>query len=258
MNLRQLIDDGKQELPFQYSSFQQNELIRGLKKIIDLPAEERDRWLFRVKGDTTSEPDNGLSERGVNDGKDHKFFFHYRNCLIEQLIGAGINIEPHQEFFKSAQRLYNSLASYAEDVLINLDKQLPGYDFHERLIAREVQLRHVLRLLYYEPNHENMARIHDDRDGITFAVAESRPGLLFENENILYTPAENKILVFNGLKAELHTDGKLKSMRHYVKNLVLHEPRWAIVFFTHYHIDALTDREVEELTAKRIGTYITA
>lgn len=251
MNLNFLIKDGKQELPFKFSRSEQYGLIQGLKKIIDLPKEVRARWLFNLKGDTTSEPDSGLSERGVDDGKDHKFFFHFRPCLMDQLHGAGLNLEPHLEFLNTAHELYKRLGKKAEEVLSDMDTQLPGYDFYDRLMEREPELRYTLRFLYYKPGHEEMAQLHDDRSSLTFAVAESRPGLYFQNENNLYMPKEDQILAFNGLKAELHTNGKLKSMRHYVRNLVFSESRWAIVFFIHYRIDGMNDREVENLVLER-------
>ena len=256
MNLNKLITDGKQVLPFNFNSTDQKQLIQGLKQIIDLPADKRALWLHKVPGDTTSEPDNGLSERGVKDQKDPKFFFHYRHCLVDQLIQAGVNLEPHQKFLQGARILCSDLVKLAEDVLMSLDEELPGYDFLARLMQRPEQLRYTLRFLYYKPGYEKMAELHDDRGGLTFAVAESRPGLYFENDNQLYLPDENQILAFNGLKAELHTSGALKSMRHYVKNLVFNEPRWAIVFFIHYHIDVMNDVQVEHLTAQRKGSAI--
>lgn len=257
MELNEFINNGKQVLPFAFSRSEYANLIVGLKRIIDLPEQEREDWLFSVAGDTTSEPDSGLSERKAEDGRDPKFFYHHRPSLRSQLLSAGIDTKPHQEFLDLSDQLYNLLAIKSEEVLASLDQQLPGYNFAERLALRPMDLRHVLRFLYYKSGYEEMSELHDDRGNLSFAVSESRAGLFFEHEEHCHVSRDNEILLFSGLKMELLTQGKLKSKRHYVKNLVINEPRWAIVFFTHIDFD-VPDTIVEQIAKGRRGIAVPA
>lgn len=255
MNVNSLIHTGFMEVPIPGITDGIENLISGFTHLIESTKQNREVWKFWLPESQSDEPDSGLIEKRIEDGKDPKFIFHYRPFLIEQLNEAGVDCTPHLPFLQQAHKMYSKLEELTAKTLIRLDHILPGNDFLENLYRLHPEYRrHVLRLLYYKPGYGTMAKTHDDKSFLTHHVADSRSGLHFLEDRKLYTVKKDTVLTFTGLKAQLHTMGRLKSMPHYVLNEKLSEPRWAVVFFSHIKVD-FTENEVRELIVRNIEQY---
>ncbi|HEX3099698.1 MAG TPA: 2OG-Fe(II) oxygenase family protein [Patescibacteria group bacterium] len=251
MNVLPLITEGRVELPMPGISINVDRLINGFIDLIESTTNCRKDWVFHLPGDPDTDPDSGLVQKRVKEGADEKTWFHYRPILLQQLQEWGTEITPAQNsFLHQCDQFYHLMKLKAEQVLRELDLAMPGYNFLEGMLSIPEHLRHVLRFLYYEPWHERMAKAHDDKNFLTLAVADSRPGLHFMQDRDLYQFKKDQILAFTGLKAEIATEGRLKSMAHYVDNFVLGDPRWSIVHFSHVPVQ-LSAGEIKQIINHR-------
>lgn len=251
MNIGDLIVHGRAEVDFDTRGTIPN-IIEGFQDLIRLPESERKLWEFSFTDDGSDTPDSGLIEKRVEDGKDPKFYFHYRPIVTHQLAIRDVPFQKHFQLLQQCDDLYHRLKQTSEQIIQELDEEMPECEFLQRLYARPEHLRHTLRLLWYKPGYETMAKEHHDRSSLTLAVAESRPGLYFTKDHALYHPSPGRILAFNGIKSEIHTNGSLESMAHYVKNEELEQERWAIVFFTHCLVN-VTEGHVTQLIQDHIS-----
>jgi hypothetical protein len=250
----------------------------GIKEIINtfigltkLPKSKRSQWAITTPGDR--EADDGLIERNGG-AHDHKFFFHYRDMerLLPYLKERGLlkkDAQKHERFLAQLKTLHRNLSQDMEKVVDGLDASYPDFKIKERVQAQDKTSRGVLRLLYYKPGNEVLAKAHYDQSFLTFQVAESDPGLTIEGKKV--SPVHGKIILFPGIKAQMVTDAAftangasaltpqwqpksvISAARHSaVSNGVTKEQgRWSIVFFYHCDVGIPTE-QVSAIAKKQI------
>jgi hypothetical protein len=212
----------------------------------------RKKWLVDLSGESR-DPDDGLIERRREEGKDEKFFFHYRPHLKKNLIGKNVDIRRYDYFLEQCQLIFSFCSEAAERVINDLNQAFPKYLLSERIKSRDESTRHVLRFLRYKPGTDIKAGRHCDQSFITLAPAESDPGLYLNEEKEFYKAEEGTCLLFLGEKAEILTSKELMAVPHHVE-MNPDEWRWSVVFFTHIDI-GISDQAVRDSIERKRKAY---
>jgi hypothetical protein len=252
MDVNALIYTGRQEVPL-VSSDLLAPIYPDLERLIESPDRIKSQWEHWLPSAANDdEPDNGLIEKSPEyGGKDPKFFFHYRPCLMKQLALARVDMELYYPMLHNMHQLYERCKYATEEILLALHNELPQYNIFSRHYSIPEYVRHVLRILYYKPGYRMMAKPHPDKSALTLHVSDSRPGLHFADDHQLHTVKPDKALAFTGMKAHILTNGLLKLNEHYVTNEFLDQPRWCCVFFTHIAVD-VDDQTVRAMVKDRV------
>ena len=207
--------------------------LRRLHALIREPREYRERWQFHHPDDT--EADDGLIER-TGDGKDWKFFFHWRPDLAQLLQNRGVPYHRYADLLDLSQTIYCHCESVAEDILMSVDRAVPGCQIWPRLRQCPEDRRHTLRLLVYKPGTNMLAKPHYDRSFLTLHAFETHDGLILGEKQEPYHMTPNHALAFFGFKAQIQSKGLLQSPIHYVVPTSVKQ-RSSVVFFSHIRID---------------------
>jgi len=234
-------------------------VIDDFKKLVNSPLEFRSKWQIDVDND--GDPDDGLIER--NGGEhDHKFFFHYKDPkrIIPFMKYRLSDFAKWEMFFRRLEALHTSLMSSMHDFVVSFDQNHLKYKIIDRIRKQSKETRGVLRLLYYKPGLEELARDHYDQSLFTFHVADSHPGLVInKNYQDVYEPKDGNLLLFPGIKAKIVSNGRIKNVLHGVVNndLPPNKSRWSIVFF--YHCDVgMTSKGISNIAkaeAKKFSVH---
>lgn len=191
-----------------------------------------------------------------------KFKFHLNNRLLGHYGKIPGLIEAHHEFLLQLSRMHSEAIVLGLDIAEELDRQLPGYGFFERmLMAEQAALSRLLRYMC-DGESPGIATRHRDKDFLTIHERSDRGGLwLADNNDMIIPDAQetlaNSVLLFFGRKAWEITRGKLKGIVHGVRDLTFHDltrrmPRHTAVTFLHAHVSkeeqAWADDHMSDLT----------
>jgi hypothetical protein len=198
----------------------------------EVPWEVQERWTVYVDRDPRHPEKDDVVIR--KDEFDTKIFVHWRPDSEKRLLEKGIVLEPWQkEWFDALSRRWKTSVYTYYQLCIEMDILLPGFDFYKR--ARTVESLHCLRVLYYPPGRQVLARAHPDRSAITLHLAESETGLRSRQNGLITlhpTPTAPEALAFSGRQLESVTGGLIRAMWHDVVDTSCDFPeRWAMVFF---------------------------
>lgn len=198
--------------------------------------------------DGQADPDNGFIIRAGetkddNSTYDEKTVLHYRPHLRGSLEKRGVDTHKHFALLVYLDNLLRYCVEAGIAISRRLDELFPHEHFH---LADQVAAsnEHVIRLLHYpavsnlevKKVEDPMADVHLDRDYLTLSVYESQPGFS-AGDSLEYDHNYqlDSLLAFFGIKAEMHTQGKLRAVKHYVRRLTAND-RIAIVAFIHIPI----------------------
>ena len=251
-------------VPFKYDHAYCADAVESFFQFIDLPASVTEKF----KGKLSSKHrrgELGLVYRHKTKGNaysDKKHFFHYHPKLKKQ-HQAAINKNPIvRDFFSKADALWHEVARQLKPVLLKLEPHHPGiYD----KILKTRQPHIVLRFLRYDIQTPGklLAKPHYDAGAMTFAIAESKPGLRIGSgpqDLTLVSHQDNQALFFLAANFnQLTSMGPLKPGWHDViqvgkKSHNNKYERWAVVAFIDGHD---TPGAPESLTHKwRVSTAL--
>lgn len=179
---------------------------------------------------TPNDPDTGIvfkesHQRGPDGTRyDTKAYFHYRHYLRTILQLRRVKLKPYQdELLAALGELWDMAQRHALAFAGALDAAFPGYH-----VERGLGYSHdsVIRLLCYlrerPDDHGVIAQPHVDRNSITFALHENKPG--FQMARVPGQPGDwadlgsqpGRALVFPGSRMEVLTDGAIKPSWHRV------------------------------------------
>lgn len=198
--------------------------------------------------------DAGLWER--DDGREHKFFFHYIPELDSRLRNMPSELRTFGEACSSLTDQIHRLVLVLAKTIDTLNAQAAGAGSYREpiapLIARGIK---VLRLLRYLPREPRTARTFDatphfDRSGISARAWESRPRTILYDKTGVPVPASavpdgnrfDDVLVFPGEKFMAVTDGTFGDIgMHAVQDAHPESPenRFAVVLFQHLVLNAV-------------------
>lgn len=235
--------------------------IAAFFAFLKLPQEVKDSFRLMInwedKGSTIGYV---LRIKDTNDPdyKDNKEFIHY-NMYLEDAVVKGELLQgvsqEHQavilEFMQQAKRIYKKATDCLHRMLKEFDREHAG--IYDKFFPEGIHPKFYLRFLKYDVHGmgEQIARAHYDRGAITFAIAESAPGLrigkdeenlqpvVYDRENLIFMPA---------LALQEYVDGQFPPAWHDVvraaDNFSDDATRWALVFFAEpYHIRTLDNLE---------------
>jgi hypothetical protein len=196
------------------------------------------------------------------DYKDQKCFFHYHPLLLKTYQTEINQTSEAMAFFKMADLLWHEVYMCLQNVLSKLEIQYEGITDS---ILNTDTIHLVLRFLRYDIRTvgDVLAAPHFDAGAMTFAIAESKPGLRIGSgpHDLKLVQHKNKEALFfvSGNFAQLVDDNNLKPGWHDVV-CVDDRPkdnqyeRWAIVAFIDGHS---TMGAPESLTHKwRVNTKL--
>lgn len=214
-------------------------LIEGFQKLIADP--DREKWSLNTLrvGSDPREPDDGLirKEKGLyGKAQDNKWFFHYRRSLEDRLQEHGVDTTMHTFFLDRARELHLHCHHMMKAIGLALDGLHPDLEFARHLTEAEDADLNVLRLLSYDKGSD-IGKAHTDLSALTFHLAESRPGLRIGSEpRQPYKAEPNKILVFNSIKIQRLSKGRLPAVPHDIvdDDIAATEGRWSVVYFAHF------------------------
>lgn len=203
--------DTQSLIPFIFSEF---------ARLIKEPEEFRSKWLidrsaFDPNGPEQG-PDDGLmiTQGEINpvngDRFDKKVKFHLKSD-VPYLLKRRNAIGDYGNFLQACTVLKERCVSSILDLAEELDRLYPGFKFYDLFSAPSAMAMHCLRLLSYDRpdvgKDDIVAQKHVDRNGFTFALEDSRPGLFIvdrEGREIPYPIQKGHPLVFPGGKAPLY------------------------------------------------------
>jgi len=228
------------------------------KAFITLRQEKNDfkKWRLTRKGE--NEIDRGI-QKFSGGRKDIKFVSHFDPCLKEDLKKQGDPLtKVDDDYFASAQILYDMLTTQVASVLIAYDKlyktnMLSAY-LHTIDYASLPYATTVLRGLGYPPVvNQSGAKGHIDRSLITTCLPGEGGSLLgalpeHPGEMVEISPKPGYMLLFWGVKVLWVTKGQVKPLWH-SSETTPGEPRWTMAMFHHIFIDGYEVRDAKE--AKR-------
>jgi 2-oxoglutarate-Fe(II)-dependent oxygenase superfamily protein len=210
-------------------------VLDAVDRLIEDPAAPAWGLYVPRAGCEPDDMDDGLIRRSKDYLYDNKWFFHYRPSLKSNLIARGMDVSAHESLFRFCGMLYDVCRSLAHTFASAFDQALPGYDIAKRHADVSDELD-VLRILRYDRNvGGEIGKPHTDRDGFTFHIAETRPGLRIGDTRESYAAEKNHILVFPGQKFERVTAGRIRALPHDIVDNPAPdaESRWSVVFFAH-------------------------
>ncbi len=195
------------------------------------------------------DPDNGFIIRDKGE-HDRKVFFHYRPVVGMLMRGLTMELSVRaliDKLLDLSRRVYAFCIQQSFRFGQALDGKLPGLDLLSTLYENTTSTQDsVLRLLAYESVRPDdagiMARTHCDRNGWTFALAETAPGLEMashpDGPYVEESHREGEILIFPGVKLAEQTEDRISATWHRVRYLVevpfAHGVlRISVVFFVH-------------------------
>ncbi len=200
-----------------------------------------------TKGELKKNPRRDEIAEGRLRHDETKFKFHANNRLLGHYGRSGL-IREHQKFLLEVMRMHGEAMLLGQDVAEELDRQLPGYNFLERMLETEHMC--LTRLLRYmcDGKSPGIATRHRDKDFLTIHTRSDRGGLwLADNRDMIIADAEetraNSVLIFFGRKAWEITRGRLKGIIHGVRDLTFDDmigrmPRHTAVSFLHASVKA--------------------
>jgi hypothetical protein len=171
-----------------------------------------------------------------------KFRYHHNLRSLGYFAAHPGLVERNSMFFLRTAEMFSAAILLGREIAEELDKQLPGFYFAERM---RMQTDHfLLRLLRYLCTDERpeMAQPHTDRDFLTVHIRSDRPGLfLVDGHGTLITDAneddQESILLFFGRHAWEITRGELRAIPHGVIDTTFRSrdraPRHTAVCFLH-------------------------
>lgn len=126
-------------------------------------------------------------EEGVD-----RVFFHYHPAVRETFGTELTGIPGAEKFLDSAEPLWRSALSSAEDVVRSLETRYPG--LYGRFFPKGIPPAFVIRFVVYAPGGDTgcLQKPHYDRCPITLALAESAPGLRVKNSDGQMTSVSRK------------------------------------------------------------------
>jgi isopenicillin N synthase-like dioxygenase len=217
--------------------------FRGIQRFdLEIPRiVQKRRWGFvtAYPGEKREKDGGAVRKRRT----DWKLFFHFRPDVRKELRSRhGIQLNQWQrEWFDYMEWIWNTCTAHHFACAREMDRLLPGYDFHER--AQHSMQANCLRSLLYDPREGVVATRHTDRDALTQHIAESAPGLWAGNGKRMRpyrSPMTPQVLVFPGDQLALITNGKTHATEHQVEDTTdgKHQ-RFAMVFFGKMYPDEL-------------------
>lgn len=236
-------------------------MIDGFLRFLKLPEEYRKRWRFLDSGVWCPDPDPKKKEdpdtgylvprngQKAPDGRTwdpNKETVHVSTQLPKFLADYGVPIDAETRSWLDvcleAMRICNEVARRLAD---DLDRQLPGYNFAERISAVVAQMMNKLRFLFYGGGASEgvvLGKDHFDRNGWTLHGGDSRPGLVIydsQHRPWLFRVQPGSALWFPGAKLQKLTQGLLKAMLHKIvaTGEGYHLPRWCWVYFVHIELE---------------------
>lgn len=165
-------------VPFKYGHAFCTEAVQSFFRFIAQP----DRVTKQFDGRLSSEHrrgDLGLVYRHKtksNEYNDKKCFFHYHPVLLKQHREAIEKNPVVKDFFTKADALWHEVYRQLQQVLLRLEKKHPGI-YSRVLQTKEPHI--IVRFLRYDIQTPGklLAKPHFDAGAMTFAIAESKPGL---------------------------------------------------------------------------------
>lgn len=251
-------------VPFQYDHAFCTQAMDTFFRFIDLPTATKNK--FKGKLDSTHRRgDLGLVYRHKTKGNeysDKKCFFHYHPRLWN-LHREAVEKDPVvKDFFTQADLVWHEVHRQLTQVLLRLNKKHPGI-YDKILNTKEPHI--ILRFLRYDIRTPGkmLAKPHYDAGAMTFAIAESKPGLRIgssPDDLKLVQHQDGQALFFlSGNFSQLTDPGALKPGWHDViqvgeKSKNNQYERWALVAFIDGHN---TEGAPESLTHKwRVSTKL--
>lgn len=165
-------------IPFQYDHRFCTQAMESFFKFLDLPETERHKFNGKLSN-KHRRGDLGLVHRQKSEGdgyNDSKCFFHYHPKL-RALYEKEIQKNPVvKDFMDRADKIWHEVYRTLDLTLTQLEQKFPGI----KAKVLNTQEPHILvRFLRYDiqtPGHY-LAKPHFDAGSMTFAIAESKPGL---------------------------------------------------------------------------------
>lgn len=273
-----LLRDGWTRLSYGTLSRQFNPVIKTLRAITEDPerhlyeirdARELDAdgeqdlgLIIKPKGGTKTRPRKDEIAEGRLTYDDTKFTYQHKQRILGYYARHPGLIEKHPEFFLHTARMHDEASLLALEIAEEMDKQMPGYAFAQRM--QKTWSKNLLRLLRYlcDGDVPNIAQRHRDKSFLTIHIGSDRGGLwLADNKDAILADAgetqTDSVLIFLSRKAWEITRGNLKGIVHGVRdttftNLLGRMPRHTAVGFFHAEVEdderAWADEHMHELT----------
>lgn len=214
--------------------------LAGFQTLIEGNGEDRLAHL-RIDRSGGVDPDDGLIRRSLDQGHDNKWFFHVRPSLPHWYREQGVAINDYlpsgEEWLAACTAVYKLVLAKATLAIHELAQAMPDVRWLDSFLAPAAEEQHVLRLLYYPSASSGgtvRAKLHTDRDCLTFALFQSTPELCTQDGNPLPSLPDH-ITLFCGKKAEVLTGGALTALPHTVRSAqpTPAGPRLSAVMFIH-------------------------
>jgi hypothetical protein len=262
--VHELLTNGWTRLQYGTIAHQFDSLVRSLTSITEDP--DRDRYVVNdeIELDSDGENDIGLiiKPRGgikhrprpdeITENRlaydDTKFTFHYKQRLLGYYGRHPGLIERHAGFFLEVARMHDETSLLGLLIAQEIDRQMPGYDFVERM--KQAWFDNLLRLLRYlcDGDVPNIAKGHRDKCFITIHPGSDRGGfwLLDAHGHIIADAGEtarDSVPIFLSRKAWEITRGRLRGVVHGVRDTTFgsiagRTPRHTAVCFMHAEVRA--------------------
>jgi len=234
-----ILEKNYSEIPFRLSK---ENLIRAAESFLDLltlPENKKDSLYSRWDvGDHLS--DVGYIKRKSNEGKDDKEFFHFNEVVDVHFKDIFYKDDKKIKIFlHEARTVYHEAKKTLHALLKIFEGEFPGIT---KMFFDETSIPFLyLRFLKYDSKEKGkfLARAHYDRGSLTFALAESAPGLRIgrdektlrevdsKNKTALFMPA----IHFHEITEEIFTPAWHDVVQKLEDRVSRETSRWAIVFF---------------------------
>lgn len=183
-------EKGFAEVPVAVNREQVDGMVDSFRDFCSLPDETKQSLVIqgdqgRGKGSVgyvERTPKNDAKEVELGKVPEHKIYFHYHPRLETELAEQIKNAGPKaQEFLRQAREIWYTMASAAKQFVQRLEHENPVKyaGVTEKFFPTGQDPKLILRVLLYKKVADGAmsANNHYDAGGITFAIAESGPGL---------------------------------------------------------------------------------
>lgn len=228
------------KVPFHVDQERIQQVMEAFFAFLTLPQEQKNELFFNK--DPLERAGTGYVRRDKSTGDgDTKEFVHFHPSLFEECRDKSVlSTQIAKHFLEEADFIYRKAGSLCRDVIASFEPHFPGIS--EKCISSDgMPASAVLRFLKYEPAGKGnfLAHAHYDRGNMTFALAESAPGLRIGKNNETLQPVEHhehEAIFMPAFRFGDITDNTYLPAWHDVvqasKKTYSHSAaRWALVFF---------------------------
>lgn len=201
-----------------------------LRLVDDLSRHPENIALWQCDHGAINDPDTGMvfkeSAQIGPDGTryDTKAYFHYRHYLWNVLQVRNVKLKAYQEeFLVALGELWDVCQEHALQFAQLVDEALPGYHIRRGLSCSHDSVVRFLCYLRERPDADGViAQPHVDRNAITFALYENKPGFQIARipgtlgDWIDISSQTNRALVFPSSRLDVLTQGVIKPSWHRV------------------------------------------